>query len=510
MSQQVTFGQFAFDRAKRTLWSNSALVPLGSHGAALLEALLDAEDGVVTKTELIDRAWPGRIVEDGNLAVQISGLRKTLGLHPSGQEWIITVPRVGYRFLQEGDVGAMPLVRPSIAVLPFANLGGNPADDYFADGLVEDLIIALSRFRTFAVVTRHASFVYKNRRVDTRKAAAELGVRYALEGSVRRSDRRVRVTAQLIEASSGASLWAERLEGKVEDIFDFQDQITERVIGFVEPQIRKAEIVRSRRKRAENLDAYDLYLQALPLIQSANIAGYSVAIELLNRAIELDPAFAPVLALACWAHGKRHARGGIAPSGVDDLRSCRDFAERALAADSDDAVVLAIAGSELRCFDSESERGCALVERAFELNPNSNLVSNLAGFARASRGDWEAAIQCHQRALLLCPGAPERFWSLTGIAQACLSARRPDEALEWARKSLDAYDGLDWTYSVAAAAYGMTGDWENARLALKAALALHPTWTPGDVAGHAPMEARALLIEGFGDLQRERSTLRLA
>ncbi|HVY20271.1 MAG TPA: winged helix-turn-helix domain-containing protein, partial [Bauldia sp.] len=323
--QRVAFGPFTFDTRNTTLWRGNEFVPLGARGAALLAGLLEADGGVVSRSSLLDRAWPDVVVEDGNLAVQIATLRKILGTRPDGQEWIATVPRVGYRLVRAAASHALSdAERPSIAVLPFVSMSSDSEQDYFADGMVEDLITALSRFKPFAVVARNSSFAYKGRAVDVREVARALGVRYVLEGSVRRGERRVRVSAQLIDGESGAHLWAENLDGTIEDVLDFQDRITARVIGLIEPEIHRAELERSRRKRPENLGAYDLYLRALPLLHVLGVQRlehYDEAIDLLDRAIALDPGFAPVLALAAWAHEKRLTRSGTPPPGVDDALS---------------------------------------------------------------------------------------------------------------------------------------------------------------------------------------------
>ena len=251
-------------------------VPLGRRGIALLAALLDARGQVVEKDALIAAAWPGMIVEDGNLTVQITALRKALGQRADGTDWIVTARHLGYRLVAGETVTsgeAAGVRRPAMAVLPFANLSGDAEQDFVADGVVEDLITALSRFRTFAVVSRNSSFVYKGRAVDARVTARELGVRYLLEGSVRRSGDRIRVTAQLIEGATGEHLWAEKFDGAARDMFDFQDTITETVIGLIEPHIGRAEIERSRQKRPETLDAWELCVQASPLVHSGDVAN---------------------------------------------------------------------------------------------------------------------------------------------------------------------------------------------------------------------------------------------
>src|SRR5688572_18209747 len=302
------FGPFTFDRRRKVVTKDGDAVPVGARGAALLGALLDARDKAVEKDALISAAWPDVIVEDGNLTVQITALRKALGPKADGTDWIVTVRHLGYRLVvgeASGGSDARGAGRPAIAVLPFANLSSDPEQVFVADGVVEDLITALSKFRTFAVVSRSSSFVYKGRAVDARDAARELGVRYLLEGSVRRSGDRIRVTAQLIDGATGAHLWAEKFDGAATDMFEFQDTITETVIGLIEPQIRKAEIDRARQKRPETLDAWDLYVQASPLVHSGDVANWTRALELLDRAIALDPSYAPALAFAAWAHDRR-------------------------------------------------------------------------------------------------------------------------------------------------------------------------------------------------------------
>ena len=346
MAERIAFGPFAFDGATATLWRGNDVVPLGGRAAAVLRELLAADGAVVSKADLMEGAWPDTVVEEGNLAVQVATLRKVLGTRSDGTEWIATVARVGYRLLRDGEAERSGV--PVIAVLPFANLSSDPEQDYFVDGVVEDLITALSRFRTFVFVSRGSTFTYKDRAVDARDVSKALGARYLLQGSVRRAGTHVRVAAQLVEGASGVHLWAKNFDGNVEDVFDFQDRITESVVGLIEPQIRGAEVQRSRRKRPESLDAYDHYLRALPsILHGTGIVRaeqFDEAIEMLTNAIALDPTFAPALGLGAWAHEIRLTRGGIAPDGVDDAKLAINLIDRALAADGNDGIVIAIAG----------------------------------------------------------------------------------------------------------------------------------------------------------------------
>ncbi len=497
--RSLTFGPFVLDAQRAALRRDGIEVVVGPTGVALIEVLMEAGGGIVSSERLMQTVWPGLTVEESSLTVQIAALRQAIGTHPNGEEWIASVPRLGYRLTHQPEAHAGAFDgKPSIAVLPFANFSDDPQQGYFADGMVEDLTTALSRFNTFAVVARNSAFVYKDRAYDIREASEALGVRYALEGSVRRVGRRVRVTAQLIEAQSGAHIWAEKFDGKLDDVFDFEDAITENVVGAIEPHIRRAEIERSRRKRPESLDAYDLYLQALPLISSVAAHDYGKAIVLLERAIALDPYFAPALAHACWAYAKRLGSGKT-PDGVDDAHKCIELAQRALAADSNDATVLAIAGLQLMAVKEDEERGYGIVMRAFELNPNSFLVANFAGFAHQKHGNFDDAVACHLRALGFMPGAPEVIWCYTAIAVAHLSAGRFGEALVWALRARDIYDGLEWTQTTLAAAFAHLGRIDEARDALQVVTATRPGLTIADFFGRNQKPGRhdGFLVEGL-------------
>lgn len=500
MAERIAFGPFAFDTATDTLWRGGDPVPLGGRAAAVLRELLDADGAVVTKATLMERAWPDTIVEEGNLAVQVATLRKLLGTRPDGEEWIGTVARVGYRLVRDG--GGEGAGIPTIAVMPFANLSGDPGQDYFVDGIFEDVIGALSRFRTFAVVARNSSYAYKDRAVDVREVARTLGARYLLEGSVRRADRRVRVNAQLIDGGTGAHLWAESFDGTVEDVLDFQDRITETVIGLIEPQIRLAEIQRARRKRPESLDAYDLYLQALPYMHGVRVVRpkqFDLAIELLRRAIAADPGFAPALGLLAWAHETRLTRGGVAPDGVDDAREAIELSRRALEADGNDGIVLAIAGIIRMTVAGEPVPGLALIKRARALNPNSLLIANIAGYAHFFCNEYDEAIACHARFLQLSPGLPEAFWSLTGIARSQLAAGRIEEALAWGLRGLDASEGVDFTHCIVAAAYAHLSRPDEATAAIGRALKLWPGLSITSLLGRTgqPEGRDRVLVEGL-------------
>jgi adenylate cyclase len=363
--------------------------------------------------------------------------------------------------------------KASIAVLPFANLSGDREQEYFTDGMVEDIITALSQFRELFVIARNSSFVYKGRNVDIGQVAKELGVRYVLEGSVRRAGKRVRINAQLIDAATRAHLWADRFDGAQEDVFDLQDRITETVVGIVEPQIRKAEISRSRRKRPENLDAYDLYLRALPHVYAMHPSDNSQALEFLRQAIALDPEFAPALAFAAWCYEQRLTRGWKTVC-ADDPDSALNLARAALATGSDDANAVGMAGFVLLMIGREYDVGLSAIKRASESNPNNVLILSHAGFANCMAGDLQEAINCFQRARRLSPVDPGAFFVLTGEAQALLLSGRYSDAAELARRSAATYDGWDTTYWFLAAAYGHLGQVHEANKAIAKLLSLSP------------------------------------
>jgi TolB-like protein/class 3 adenylate cyclase len=389
--------------------------------------------------------------------------------------------------------------KPSIAVLPFANMSGDAEQDYFADGMVEDIITALARFGQLFVIARNSSFVYKGRAVDVRQVARELGVRYLLEGSVRKAGSRVRITGQLIEAATGTHLWADRFDGALEDVFALQDRITESVVGALEPTLRRAEIERARRKPADNLDAYDLYLRALPLVQAFRPEENRAALALLTRAIELDPGYGPALGCAAWCYQQRINRGWP-PIGEDDRATGVALARRALAAAGDDALVLAAGGFVVLMVGRDHEAGLDAIRRALEQNAGSALVALLAAAAAVYGGDPEEAILHAQRAMRLSPSDPIMFMPLTMAGLAHLFAGRPEQAVELTRRSANLYPDWDTTYWVMAAAYGRLGRAAEAKSAIERLLALSPGASIESLRRQLPIRdpaSLALVLDGL-------------
>jgi len=329
-------------------------------------------DGVNIAARVEALASPGAICLSDNAYQQIKG-KLVVDVSDMGEQQLknITQPIRVYRVrLDEKIAGATPALpdKPSIAVLPFNNMSGDPEQEYFADGMVEDIITALSRFRHLFVIARNSSFTYKGRAVDIKQVGRELGVRYVLEGSVRKSANRVRITGQLIDALTGSHLWADRFDGDLEDIFDLQDRITSSVVGAIAPKLEQAEIERAHRKPTENLDAYDYYLRGMTNFYQMTKEAQSEALRLFHKAIEIDPNFAAAHGMAAWCYAQRKSNGWM----TDRLRETADtarLARRAVELGKEDALALSSGGFAL-AYVADDLDGPAFVERALLLNPN--------------------------------------------------------------------------------------------------------------------------------------------
>jgi adenylate cyclase len=316
--------------------------------------------------------------------------------------------------------------KPSIAVLPFQNMSGDPEQEYFADGMVEDIVTGLSRIRWLFVIARNSSFVYKGKPTDIRQVGRELGVRYILEGSVRKAGDRLRITAQLVEAETATHLWADKYDGSLKDVFDLQDQITDRVIGIVEPSLRRSEIERSRRKRPENLDAYDLFLRALPHMQARMPDTARLAIPLLEEALSLDPEYPVAHAHLAWCREWCFTRGGLDEA---DRTAALDHARTAIASDTDDAASLAVAGWVIIVLTKDHALALSAIERALSLNASCATAHYFAALVNAFADKSEAAALHANRALRLSPFDPSAFEAHLALGMAALRRLNYDEAV---------------------------------------------------------------------------------
>ncbi len=367
---EIVFGPYRLDRQRRSLTRDGAPVQLGGRAFDTLALLAAAGGETVPKQALLDQVWPGLAVEENNLQVQVSTLRKALGAG-----WIVNVPGRGYRLapppgLQGPEPAEAAEGIAGIAVLPFQNMSGDPEQEYFADGMAEEITTALSRVRSLLVIARQSSFTFKGRVTDVRQVGRELGVRYVLEGSVRKAGRRLRITAELADATDGAQLWADRFDGQIEDVFDLQDRVTVSVVGAIEPRIRAVEIRRAQRKPPESLQAYDLLLRAQPLAYRMQEADNAEARRLLRRAVDIDPGYAPAFAQLAACHWFDISQGWTQDI-VLATTEIKKLAQLALETGRDDPEVLASISHRIALPGGDLDGGIALAEQALALNPNS-------------------------------------------------------------------------------------------------------------------------------------------
>jgi TolB-like protein/class 3 adenylate cyclase len=364
--------------------------------------------------------------------------------------------------------------KPSIAVLPFANLSSDPEQDYFADGMVEDIITALSHFKALFVTARNSSFTYKGRAVDVKQVGRELGVRYVLEGSVRKAANRVRITGQLVDTATGAHLWAERFDGGLSDVFDLQDQVTESVVGAIAPAVEKAEIERAKRKPTESLDAYALYLRGLAAYyQFGDRQANDEALRLFNSAIELDPDFASAYARAASCYVMAKINGWFSGT-PNEIAETTRLAQRAVELGKDDAIALATSGHALVYVVRDLEVGAALIDRALVLNSNLAEAWNWGGWVKNWLGEPERAIERFARAMRLSPLDPRLTSMRTGTAYAHFFLGRYDEAASWAAMALQDSQGYQPGLRIAAASNAMAGRPEQAHKAMARLRELNP------------------------------------
>lgn len=364
--------------------------------------------------------------------------------------------------------------KPSIAVLPFTNLSGDPEQDYFADGVVEDIIAGLSRIKWVFVIARNSSFTYKGRAMDVKQVGRELGVRYVLEGSVRKSSNRVRITAQLIDTATGTNIWADHYDRALDDLFALQDELTISVVGVIEPTLRKAEIERARRKRPDSLDAYDLYLRALPFAFTAMPQDADKALTLLESAIDLEPDYAAAHAIIAWCHEQRYLRGGLHE---ETKEAALRHARKAIALGGDDAAALATAGFVVAVVDSDYESATGAFDRSFALSSSSALALGFSSIVRAWKGDDTTAVEQAERAIRLSPFDPLLYLPYVGLAYAHFAAGRFEEAAAAAGRAAQSNPRFSMPYVLHAGALANLGRGDEARAVTRRLLEVEPDLT---------------------------------
>jgi len=487
------FQDYSLDVERRELRRHADLVPVEPQVLDLLVYLVRNRDRVVSKDELIKAVWNGRIISESAFSSRITAARQAVGDSGEQQRLIRTIARKGFRFVSDvqekprssgGEAiderrgpQAQPLElpdKPSIVVLPFQNLSGDPEQEYFADGVVEDIISALSCKRWLFVIARNSSFTYKGRAVDIKRVGNELGVRYVLEGSVRKAANRVRITGQLIDAATGAHLWADRYDGDLEDIFDLQDRITESVVGAIAPKLEQAEIERAKRKPTDSLDAYDYFLRAMAFFYQRRRDANDEALRLFYKAIEFDPDFATAYGMAAWCHAWRNLSGWMIDRAQEVTEGAR-LAWRASELGKDDAVALGRAGHALALLVGDLDSGIAFIDRALTLDPNLARGWYASGWVRAYRGEPDVAIEHQARAMRLSPLDPTLYHMRVGTAFACMLAGRFDEASAWAEKAFREEPNYHPAAIVKAASNALAGHIEDAVYAMQRLHQIDPT-----------------------------------
>jgi TolB-like protein len=411
----------------------------------------------VSKESLIEAAWPGLAIEDSNLTVQIATLRRVLGEEPGGSDWIETLQRRGYRYIgpiemdtDEPFTAAKPLAlpdKPSIAVLPFQNLSGDPQQDYFADGIVEDIITGLARVKWLFVIARNSSFTFKG--VEVKKVGRELGVRYVLEGSIRKAGERARIAARLVEAETGVHLWAERYDRKLDDIFAVQDEITLAVVGAIEPSLRDAEIARVKRKRPDSLDAYDLVLRAIPHVYSGTPVEAAKALPLLNRALTFEMDYARAHGYLAWCHEIRFVRAGRMD---EDRVAAIRHARAAVDYGRDDATALALGAFGISMVEHDRVTAFEAFDQALALSASSSFTFFFGSVAMAYAGEADRAIDWAERALRISPLDRLNYFSFHALALGHFMQGRYVEAASAGRRAVQSTPGFNVSYSLLAAA----------------------------------------------------------
>jgi TolB-like protein len=514
------FETYVLDPDRRELMRGGEAIAITPQVFDLLLHLVRNREHVVDKDGLLDAVWGGRIVSESTLTSHINAVRKAIDDSGKEQRLIRTIARKGFRFVGEvreapsvdgpgasmttaepsGETPALALPeKPSIAVLPFLNLSGDPGQEYFTDGMVEDIILAMSRLRWLFVVARNSSFTYKGRAVDVKQVSRELGVRYVLEGSVRKAANRVRITGQLIDATTGAHLWAERFESTLDDIFELQDEIATSVVGAIAPQLERAEIERALRKPTENLDAYDYYLRGMVHLHHGDREAIGEALVHFGKATGLDPNFASAYAMAAWCHVWRRVNGWA----VDRPREAAEgerLARRAVELGRDDAVALTRSGHALAHFVGDLDGGIALLDRALLLNPNLASAWFLGGYLRVWHGETDGAIEHFARAMRLSPLDPELYRMQAGTAMAHLFAGRFDTASSWAAKAFRDLPSFLMVVSVIAASHALAGRADEARRAMQQLRELDPALRISNLTDWLPIhraEDLAIFAQGL-------------
>lgn len=516
------FANFRLDTALRELHRDGESVPLEPQVFDLLQFLVEQRDRVVTRDDLFAGVWRGRIVSEATLSSRLNAARVALGDSGAAQRFIRTLPRKGVRFVGEvergeqpvepvADPAPLPAMRPmaprspSLAVLPFANLSGDPAQDYFADGMTEEIITALSRGSGLFVIARNSSFAYRGRAKDIHALGRDLDVTYVLEGSLRRSGERLRITGQLIDVETGAHLWSDRFDGDLRDVFALQDEVAASVAAAIEPTLQWAEIGRLQRHPPARLDAYDWLLRAHALLAEFTPESMAAAITCLQTSLALDPAYAPAAAALAYCRAQCHFQGWMAQDEAVRAQAV-ELAWAAVERAPGDAQCLWMAAFAIWNM-AGAERGAArdLFRRSLLLNPNAAMALALGGWIEIMCGALAEGRAMIGRAQALNPRDP-RGWIMSGaLALAAVIEGNYPQAQLWAERALAQNRRFAVALRVLAVAQIKLGAEEQAREAVRRLLAIEPGLTvsaffariPVPVAGMAQLYAEALRAAGL-------------
>lgn len=515
---QFIFADHVLDTNRRELRRGAEDIAVEPQVLDLLICLVENRDRVVSKDDLIALVWGGRIVSDATLTSRVHAARKAVGDDGQGQKLIRTISRKGLRFV--GDVrieapcshavmaiepsseipppfGLSNAEGPAIAVLPFTNMCDDPAEDYFSDGISEDIITALSKLRRFLLIARNSSFLYKGRTVPLKQIAEELGVAYVVQGSVRRRGDRVRISVQLNSAFNGNQIWAERYDHQLADVFAVQDKITEAIVAAIEPQIYAAENFRTLRKAPDRLDAWDLLMRATSHYWRLTREDNAIALALLEKAIAIDPVYGQALGLLATTHLFNASMGWADRTIVGPV--AERAAQAAIRADSDDPWAHHALGC-IHLFARRFDDCLADFEHALRLNPNFCLAQGYYGLALAFCGRWKEGEEAAHRALRLSPHDPfsALYYGVASYTQ--FVGRNYDEAMQLARTAIRLHPDFIGGYRGLTSAAGMSGQAEVATGALQELRRVQPNISLQWVGDQVPIRHDAELahyVEGF-------------
>jgi len=512
MQLRYHFGDCTLDTDRRELRRPGGPVSVEPQVFDVLEFLIQNRDRVVSRDALIEAIWAGRIVSESALTTRINAVRSAIGDTGEEQRLIKTFPRTGVRFVRAVRAEAAKPVattlrtepialpeKPSIAVLAFTNMSGDHEQDYFADGMAAEIITALSRCNWLFVIASNSSFTYKGKAVDVRQIGRELGVRYVMEGSVRRAGDRLRILGQLVDATTGAQIWADRFDGELKDVFDLQDRITESVVAAIEPWLQLAEMERVKGKAPAALAAYDFLLQAQQLEYEFTATSLAAALRCLDRALAIEPSYARALGLAAFCHAQRCVQGWAENQELETSKGLQ-FAERAVEVAKDESNVLWMAAYAIRELGMDPVRAKDIAYRSIHLNPNSAIALTIAAWIEAPLPNPRTALQLLQRAERLSPRDP-RAWSMaTAQALAHFVEGNYEQSANCAKRALAQNPRFAIALRLLAASLAKTGALDQGAEVMKKVLEIEPQLTATKLRARVPFMPESIwknLAEGL-------------